>query len=262
MKNSRRHRSGFTLIELLVVISIIALMIAILLPALGKAREAARQSQCQSNIKNHSTSLIAFSVDHKSLLPSRIVENSAGTATGDSLYLTHGKGDSVRRGDWGADVRPLNPYLSGGATLPEKAELEITKCPSDDGHNNASGGNISYYDDFGTSYPLAMHNSLSDLSDPGINNGRGGMSIDKIIQPSRLVAVGEHDVFAVSWNTTVAFGFDTGGWHLQRGSTNSVFAAGFADGHGSMIKIDEVGDLDGDGYTFDEIERSGRVPTP
>lgn len=262
MKNSRRHRSGFTLIELLVVISIIALLIAILLPALGKAREAARQSQCQSNIRNHSTSLIAYTVDNKSLLPSRYVENSAGTAVGDSLYLTHGKGDSVRRGDWGADVRPLNPYLSGGGELPRDAELEITFCPSDDGHNNTSGGNISYYDDFGTSYPLAMHNTLSDLSEPSLNNGRGGMSIDRIVEASKLVAVGEHDVFSVAWSTTLAFGFDSGGWHLQRGSDNSVFAAGFADGHGSMIKIDEVGDLDGDGYTFDEIARSGRVPTP
>ncbi|MFI4861633.1 MAG: type II secretion system protein [Phycisphaerales bacterium JB063] len=262
MRSPSSHRRAFTLVELLVVISIIALLIAILLPALGKAREAARQSQCQSNIKNHSTSLIAFAVDHKTLMPNRYVESSDGTTLGDSLYLTHGKGDSVRRGDWGADVRPLNPYLSGGSRLSENAELEITFCPSDDGHNNSGGGNISYYDDFGTSYPLAMSNTLSDLSSPDLNNGRGGMSIDRIIQPSRLVAVGEHDVFSVAWSTTVTFGFDTGGWHLLRGSDSSVFAAGFADGHGSMIKVEEVGDLDGDGFTFDEIERSGRVPTP
>ena len=49
--SSRTPRSAFTLIELLVVISIIALLIAILLPALGAAREAARNVQCLSNLR-------------------------------------------------------------------------------------------------------------------------------------------------------------------------------------------------------------------
>jgi prepilin-type N-terminal cleavage/methylation domain-containing protein/prepilin-type processing-associated H-X9-DG protein len=48
-KDSRR--SGFTLIELLVVISIIAILIAILIPAVQQAREAARNTQCKSNLR-------------------------------------------------------------------------------------------------------------------------------------------------------------------------------------------------------------------
>lgn len=47
---STRSR-GFTLIELLVVIAIIAILVALLLPAVQQAREAARQSQCKSNLK-------------------------------------------------------------------------------------------------------------------------------------------------------------------------------------------------------------------
>ena len=46
-----RRSRGFTLIELLVVIAIIAILVALLLPAVQQAREAARQSQCKSNLK-------------------------------------------------------------------------------------------------------------------------------------------------------------------------------------------------------------------
>ena len=105
-----------------------------------------------------------------------------------------------------------------------------------------------------------MHAGLHDLTDPNINNGEGGMSYDKIVNSSRLVSVAEHDVFVVAWNTGVPFGFDIGGWHLRPGSDNSVFVTGFAGGHGEIIDVENVGDLDGNGWTFDEFERSGRTP--
>ena len=53
---------GFTLVELLVVVAMVALLAVLLVAAIAKSREAARQSQCKSNLRNIGTGMFKHSL--------------------------------------------------------------------------------------------------------------------------------------------------------------------------------------------------------
>lgn len=61
-------RAAFTLIELLVVVAVIALLISILLPAMRTAREISKRTYCLSNLRQVTTSTLAYALENNDFL--------------------------------------------------------------------------------------------------------------------------------------------------------------------------------------------------
>ncbi len=171
-------RRGFTLIELLVVIAIIALLIALLLPVLGKAREAARDVQCRSNLKQIAIASSTYNIDTNDM-PAKIEAGGNATSYGGGLFPWHALntfgGMSAKAGEVGTNMveyvlahdRPLNPYIFGGKPPvddgTDRVEIPLFSCPSEVGGDGSAFDTLfasSNPDD--TAYGV-MGNSYGDI---------------------------------------------------------------------------------------------------
>lgn len=305
VKRRKSKQSAFTLIELLVVIAIIALLISILLPSLQSARNQGKRSVCLNHIKNIGTTAKAYEADdpngwgipfHWSFqmqTPSNISFIGAyqwgGKAGIGGPYNGPAKPENSRRFGtkfgFGPAERPLNdllypqglenyraPFNLTGALRDTKLDLDLFKCPGDDGPPraghctdwiNADKGERSSYDHFGTSYAANIFMTFNPWNDgqvhyaiakPIYSNSPYMRPMSRIPNPSRTLFF-EENIGRWAWAARNdpcddTEGLNVGptkqmrGWHNQNWTYNRVFS----DGHGAYQKV-VVGPPDAQGYT-------------
>lgn len=208
-----QQRKAFTLIELLVVVAIIAILAAMLLPALRGAREAAKNVNCISNLRQLGMAALAYLNDGEGKFPSvpsggyEVYWGYAGTPTTSLPFPS--------------DQRPLNPYLGSKTS-------GILRCPADNGVwiTGVQYDAPTTYATWGTSYTFNGANA----NYPGpIAYGLWNRKVNEIYDTSgRTVMFFERFIGA---------GVGTKCWHSTEVLPRPIsFNAVFVDGHAQTLK--------------------------
>lgn len=145
-------RTGFTLIELMVVIAILGILMSLIVAAVNGAREAARQTECISNMKNVSAALMTYSTA-TTYLPYAL-EDFAGGKGGWVISIMRQLDEGAVADAWENNtagleksrhvsslICPSNPRLT--TPMPGVAPLSYYANCGFDGLKNDSGSKIA-----------------------------------------------------------------------------------------------------------------------
>jgi prepilin-type N-terminal cleavage/methylation domain-containing protein len=266
---SRPHapRRGFTLIELLVVISIIALLIGILLPSLGSARASARSTASLSNLRQLGLGIVLYTNNHRGLFPVHSSPSSVSPRTrwADYIFPYIGTPDvflspnlelhelhpsfqkpfahstNVYYGGYGYNFQYLGNSRTPDGVAPFQASIE---------------GGIQVTSQTVTIADTAGSRKGNSQADPGSD----GAAVYVIDPPLGSIEMGSRGSRRSSSQPGPGQAYYEGGndeptgdpdTYLHRAfpkpRNNGSVAAAFADGHGKLMRLEELDDSNGDG---------------
>ena len=136
---SYRHtsrRTGFTLVELLVVIAIIGILVGMLLPAVQQVREAARNANCQSNLRNVALAALNFeAVKQRYPAGSKFLSGDSNESIGSSILFSilpqlEQQAEFDQLSDRVVTGNDGDPALTATRFSTNANELPIFFCPS------------------------------------------------------------------------------------------------------------------------------------
>jgi len=235
-----RSRTGFTLVELLVVISLVTLLVALLLPVLGQARESARRVACASNVHQVGDALLAYALDHNWWFPNHDDWGRSNTLYGGTRG--HSAEPPVNynhaANTYGADRRPVNPYIGVPLNADPETDLPLHRCPSDEGMPDVINSvSFTAYWLFGSSYNYNYYAPVAPRP--------ATLSVTRapnVVNPAFTVLVGD----AVIWNYWPGGGGERGQrWHDDQKPTANIV---FVDGHAAYLDV--LPDNENENYTF------------
>ncbi len=228
MKPSTAHspfplsqRRAFTLIEMLVVIAIIALLMTLLAPVAGRAMENARRSQCSSNIRALTQSLLSYANEHEGFFPPTAPNSNSWPWDGDW---------AIRYSDFYKNYLPDRDAYFCPTALKNEIINEGAECypvfPSK--ASNAWRVNTSYAYFFG-------YDQWDKDGETNYKNGRNGYAnMTQVFSPSQSTMIA--DVMKLGSSLPSLSATPGRDWNHQGGTyKESGGHLGYADGHVSWV---------------------------